>query len=96
MAETRTSRLQCSSLRRTETSADVNYVDNNRPTPLHLASDDRSFELVKLLIQHGADVNDRENENSTTSRLVLRHGPVEAVHPLLDSGTGTDAQNDKG
>lgn len=33
--------------------------DNNRSTPLHLASDDGSFELVKLLIQCGAYVNAR-------------------------------------
>jgi len=40
-----------------EHGADVNAQDDNKSTPLHLASSGGHVELAQVLIEHGANVN---------------------------------------
>ena len=47
--------------------------------PLHLASSRGDAETVRLLIEHGADVNARDGGHSTPLHLILSLVSVEAV-----------------
>ena len=64
-----------------ENRAEVNVVDGvvtnsmhctqRVQTPLHMAVDAEAFDIVKLLVEHGADVNDVE-EVSSLKRVLFR------------------------
>jgi ankyrin repeat protein len=51
--------------------ANVNVMDNDNQTALHLASSNGCAEIVQLLIQHGADVNTQDKRCSTPLHLAL-------------------------
>ena len=70
-------------------------------TPLHLASFAGRTGTVKLLVQHGADVNAHDEEHSTplhravSSRFAL-DGNINIVRELLGHGANVDERNDRG
>jgi len=77
----------------------VTARDETRSTPLHLASFKGIGDVVKLLVQHGADVSAQDERHSTplhlaaSSHLALQ-GNV--VNLLLSYGANADAKDDKG
>ena len=72
--------------------------DKTQSTPLHLASSKGSGETVKLLIEHGADVNALDGKHSTplhlaaSSQLALK-GNV--VRLLLSHGANVGAKDER-
>jgi len=52
--------------------ADVNNASSSIGTPLHAAADSHNATHARLLLQHGAGVNDRNQERLTPLELALR------------------------
>jgi ankyrin repeat protein len=65
--------------------ASINDLDDNfRWTPLHVAVDKRNIQAVRLLLEHGADVNVRNRSGETPSQLGLKYGRHEIVELLSE------------
>ena len=64
-------------------------------TLLHLVVDNGRVEVVRVLIEHGADINVGTNRGSTPSHVAAR-GSVEIVRVLLKHGATVDAEDNEG
>ena len=53
---------------------DINEVDDEYRSPLHWACENNSIELVKILVEAGADVNAREKNGDTPLITAVRKG----------------------
>lgn len=63
-------------------------------TPLMLAASNGNKEIVQMLLDAKADVNDAEDENNDTALLLAAlEGKEEVVRLLLDAGANTNASN---
>lgn len=77
--------------------ADINYVARDGYTPLALAAMAGEFELVNLLLEHGANVNPKSTPGSfaagapTALMLAARGGNPEIVSFLIDRGADVNA-----
>ena len=65
-------------------------------TPLHLASQYEEVEVVRMLIERGADVSAQNKEGETPLHRALEYGNVGVVRMLIESGTDVSAQNKDG
>ncbi|KAI8497124.1 hypothetical protein Bbelb_250730 [Branchiostoma belcheri] len=65
-------------------------------TALHLASEDGHTRVVKLLIQHGADVGAKDKYGQTALHLASRHGRTWVVEMLIQHGADVKARNNHG
>jgi ankyrin repeat protein len=84
----------------------VNARDAEGKTPLHLSSDASNpvgqnvalsrSKVARLLLEHGADVNARENDRSTPLHVAARNGRVEVVRVLLEHGANVAAEGEDG
>jgi Ankyrin repeats (3 copies)/Ankyrin repeats (many copies) len=73
-----------------ECQQDVNVRGfNGNQAPLHVALRDGHVESARMLIEHGADVNARDNHKSTPLHLALKGGHVEFAQVLV-AGHGAD------
>jgi uncharacterized protein len=81
-----------------EKGANVNDAsqNNQRVTPQHAASASRSVSIVKMLLEHGADPNARQNGGSTALHSAAQNGQVEMIQLLLDHGAQTDVRTEGG
>ena len=62
-------------------------------TPLHAAASEGHVDILSLLIQGGADVNGRDNEDCTPLFLASYNGRLEAGEFLLNHGADIEARN---
>jgi ankyrin repeat protein len=84
--------------------ADVNARNVNSLTPLHYISGlrgDRVFpqllaSVARVLLEHGADVNACDNQNSTALHGAVEMKRVEVVRALLKHGASVDAKDNIG
>jgi len=77
--------------------ADVNAKDKFfGDTPLHKAIQLRNFEMVKLLIENGADVNAINGQDDTPLILSVAQSDLEFVKLLLENGAKVNAHGSDG
>ena len=75
---------------------DVNAQDEEGKTALILASDRGYTEIVKLLLEAGANVNLQDSHGNTALMWASSKGHIEVVRLLLESGAKVDLQNKDG
>ena len=62
--------------------------------PLHAAAAGRNRDAVRLLLEHGADVNARQHGGWTALHAASQNGDVEMVRLLLGGGADIDLRAD--
>lgn len=79
-------------------SAPANDIAENRSRvmPLHSAVAGGDHEIVTLLLDHGADIDARQEGGFTPLMAAAANGRVEIVQVLLDHGADTSMQSDDG
>ena len=69
-------------------------------TALHYAARTGRLPLIQLLLDHGADVHRRDNDNLTPlahlTKTRAKADPIPVMQLLLDHGANLDSQNEKG
>ena len=68
-----------------KTDVDVNYTNNNGSTPLLVACSNGNLDIVKLLLAHGAIVNNPDSNYSALNNAAIS-GHIDVVNELLDRG----------
>ncbi|KFP17449.1 Ankyrin repeat and SOCS box protein 10, partial [Egretta garzetta] len=77
--------------------ADPEAVSEDGYKPLHLCKSPDSVECAQQLLQHGASVNSRtEEEDDTALHIAARHGLADHVQLLLRYGAELEAKNEEG
>jgi ankyrin repeat protein len=77
--------------------ADANARDNDGFQPLHLPNFLRQSSIVKLLLDHGADVNGKTaNEKETPLMIAACYGLLPTVELLLSAGAAVELKDQSG
>ena len=71
----------------------VHAKDADGRTPLHRACEGVHFEVVKFLVEKGADVNARNGFRDTPLHYAAQSGNADVVKLLLDNGADPTARN---
>ena len=86
-----------------ESNADINFQDVNGETPLNKTltylrspSDEKIADMVRRLLEQGADPNIRRHDNTTALHRVSYHGSVEVGRLLLSYGAKVDEKDESG
>jgi ankyrin repeat protein len=74
-------------LKERKLNAFVEHTDNNANTALHLATMNGSSTIVQLLLDHGADMNVKNEENNSALDLSCRQGYFEISKNLITNYT---------
>ncbi|CAH3194929.1 unnamed protein product [Porites evermanni] len=67
----------------TKGKANLNGLDNHRFSPLHLATQRGRLDIIKILIEHGADISAVNEESETAIHIAAREGRDEVLRHLL-------------
>ena len=78
--------------------AAVNTKDRHDwETPLHLASSRRAaVDFVRLLLDHGADIEEINGSGMTSLHLACRNEDIAILRLLLDRNANVNAKDEKG
>ncbi|XP_053322889.1 transient receptor potential cation channel subfamily A member 1 [Spea bombifrons] len=66
----------------------VNYTDNEKSSPLHIAVQNGGLEIVKALVSYGAKVDLKQNDNATALHFAATQGATQIVKFMISSYTG--------
>ncbi|KAK3262733.1 hypothetical protein CYMTET_28428 [Cymbomonas tetramitiformis] len=71
----------------------VNAVDQNSSTVLHLAAQQGGLDMVQLLLRKGADAQAKGKNNNTPLHLAAHNGHPELVRMLISGGALVEGIN---
>ena len=79
----------------------INAIDGNGETPLHLASlardpDFKDIPILRLLLEHGADINAQSQSGATPLYVASLRGALEVVRLLLEHGANVETKRNEG
>jgi tetratricopeptide (TPR) repeat protein len=87
-------------LRLIELGEDINKPDNNQASPLYYSlgyvGQPINLEIVRLLLEFGANVNQPMDDGDTPIHMAYYRGNKEAIQLLLEYGANINAVNQKG
>ncbi|KAM8966317.1 transient receptor potential cation channel subfamily A member 1 isoform 2-T2 [Pelodytes ibericus] len=66
----------------------INFTDNEKSSPLHLAVQNGALEVVKACISYGAKIDLKQNDNATALHFAATQGATEIVKIMISSYTG--------
>ena len=75
---------------------DVTQADNNGNTALHMAASWKHAEVVQVLIDAGADVDNRNSDMQTPLHLASSEGTLDVVKLLVRAGAGVCVADEEG
>jgi ankyrin repeat protein len=78
---------------------DVNQPDDSGYMPVHIASDARSVnhtEIVRLLIEHGADINVKNRVGHTPLYYAVKYKNINLIRELIEHGANVTERDDFG
>ena len=64
----------------------VNVSDNYGQTPLHFAAYHNETEIIKILLENGANPNLKNKNGKTPIHLLAMYGPAKSMKVLLNYG----------
>jgi hypothetical protein len=73
-----------------------NWANAAGKTPLHIASQMGNIPIVNFLLEHGADVDIRDQQGNSSLHYASAYGHVEIVKLLLEAGCVHDWRNKEG
>ena len=76
--------------------ANVNEMDTNGDTPLHLAILSNNLHIVKYLVENGSDVNGRNAVGQTALHLSASQGEFEIFRYLVKNGSNVNGRDADG
>ncbi|XP_018417833.1 PREDICTED: transient receptor potential cation channel subfamily A member 1 [Nanorana parkeri] len=66
----------------------INFTDNEKSSPLHVAVQNGGLEIVKACIEYGAKIDLKQNDNATALHFASTQGATEIVKFMVSSYTG--------
>ncbi|XP_075069745.1 transient receptor potential cation channel subfamily A member 1 isoform X2 [Mixophyes fleayi] len=66
----------------------INFTDNEKSSPLHVAVQNGRLEIVKACIGYGAKIDLKQNDNATALHFAATQGATEIVKFMVSSYTG--------
>lgn len=78
-----------------DTTEIINSVNENGVTPLYMACEKGSWDIVKLLIRAGANVNQGNQQSVSPLHIAAQNGHLEVVKLLIAAGANVNSQTDK-
>ncbi len=79
-----------------EQGENINLHDGGAMAPLHVATEERNRENVKLLIMDGADVQSKDDIGRSPLHIAAEKGPPDIVRMLIDAGADVNSRDDVG
>lgn len=73
---------------------DINTIDHRGRTPLHWAVEGNQLDMVKFLVENGADITYESGSTSSPLFFALREGNMEIFDYLLNNGAFIDDINE--
>ena len=87
--------IECKKIITTPEAANINDpVNGNKP--IHIASQNGHMEVVKFLIETGADINLKNGKGNTAIHMAVGYDYYHIAKLLLDKGADPNATNDAG
>ena len=74
----------------------INMVRNDGKAALLLAAQMGNLEIMKILIDHGADIHSKATDRKSALHLAASCGCEKGVKVLLDQGISIDEQDQNG
>src|SRR5690625_2675294 len=71
----------------------VNFKDQNGMSPLLAAAGNGHCQIIRILLEKGADVNISNNSQNTPLHWAALNGHLEAVKILVEAGANLNALN---
>jgi uncharacterized protein len=75
---------------------DINQVNNQGNTPLHIAADIGNLKIIESLIDKGASFEQLNNDGHTPLHIAAKRANIQALQYLLDIGANINARDDEG
>uniref|UniRef100_A0A670XMQ2 Transient receptor potential cation channel subfamily A member 1 n=1 Tax=Pseudonaja textilis TaxID=8673 RepID=A0A670XMQ2_PSETE len=68
----------------------INFTNNKKCSPLHLAVQSRDLEMIKMCIEYGAQIDLKQIDNCTALHFAATQGATEILKLMMSSYTGED------
>uniref|UniRef100_A0A8C6XK75 Transient receptor potential cation channel subfamily A member 1 n=1 Tax=Naja naja TaxID=35670 RepID=A0A8C6XK75_NAJNA len=69
----------------------INFTNNKKCSPLHLAVQSRDLEMIKMCIEYGAQIDLKQSDNCTALHFAATQGATEILKLMMSSYTGEDS-----